>query len=124
MASKETEYAEQLKSLGIYDKAFEPAIHELCILERELSRARKQLKDKAGKDENGKPKAPSYSDPLYASIRQIQTSILAYRDSLGLTPKSLKKLKGALSAEPAEAPQDNVLTLILNRHDRKSDTTA
>lgn len=119
MASKETQYAEQLKSLGIYDKAFDPAIHELCILERELSRARKQLK---AKSKDGEP--PSFADPLYAAIRQIQTSILAYRDSLGLTPKSLRKLKGMLSAEPAEAPQDNVLTLILNRHDRKSDTTA
>ena len=120
MASKETQYAEQLKGLGIYDPAFDPAIHELCILERELSRARKQLKDKS---KDGKP--PSYADPLYTAIRQIQTSILAYRDSLGLTPKSLRKLKGSCvsEAQPAAA-EDNVLTLIMNRHDRKSNTTA
>lgn len=119
MATKEQKYADQLKGLGIYDPAFDPAIHELCILERELSRARKQLQAKA---ESGK--APSYADPLYTAIRQIQTSILAYRDSLGLTPKSLKKLKGTCAAEPASEPQDSVLALILNRHDRKTNTTA
>ena len=119
MASKENSYAEQLKTLGIYDPAFDPAIHELCILERELSRARKQLK---AKSKNGEP--PSFADPVYTAIRQIQTSILAYRDSLGLTPKSLKKLKGTCTPEPAEPPQDNVLARILNRHDRKSDTSA
>ena len=89
MASKEEKYIQQLKDLGIYEQAYDPAIHELCILERELSRARKQLKDKAADG-----KAPSYADPLYSVIRQLQTNILAYRDALGMTPKSLRKLRG------------------------------
>ena len=33
--TKEQIYAEQMRDLGIYDKAFEPEIHTLAILERE-----------------------------------------------------------------------------------------
>lgn len=37
--AKEQQYIQQLTDLGVYDPAFDGAIHVLCIQERELSRA-------------------------------------------------------------------------------------
>lgn len=112
MASKEETYAQQLRALGIYEPAYDPAIHELCILERELKRARNQLKDKS---ESKKP--PDYSDPLYAVIRQLSANILAYRDALGLTPKALRKMKGAQAANrPAVLAGETPLSLLQKKH--------
>lgn len=119
MATKEDRYKSQLIALGIYEEAYDPAIHELCVLEREMSRARKQLK---GTALDGK--APSYADPLYGVVRQLQTNILAYRDALGLTPKSLKKLKGQAGSSVLPATAQSPLEVILSRHgeNRKTNT--
>lgn len=119
MATKEDRYKSQLIALGIYEEAYDPAIHELCVLEREMSRARKQLKGTAPDGE-----APSYVDPLYGVVRQLQTNILAYRDALGLTPKSLKKLKGQTGSSVPPATAQSPLEVILSRHgeNRKTNT--
>ena len=119
MATKEDRYKSQLIALGIYEEAYDPAIHELCVLEREMSRARKQLKGTAPDGE-----APSYADPLYGVVRQLQTNILAYRDALGLTPKSLKKLKGQAGSSVPTATAQSPLEVILSRHgeNRKPNT--
>lgn len=119
MATKEEKYKSQLVALGIYEEAYDPAIHELCVLEREMSRARKQLKASAPDGQ-----APSYADPLYGVVRQLQTNILAYRDALGLTPKSLKKLKGQAGSSAPPAGVQNPLEVILSRHgaNRKTNT--
>ena len=50
--TKEQIYAEQMRDLGIYDKAFEPEIHTLAILEREHQRTMKEWKATA---EDGSP---------------------------------------------------------------------
>ena len=86
--AKETQYKQQLQSLGVYDPAFDGAIHVLCIQERELSRAMKAWKATAGKDE-----APLITDPLYAEISKLRRDILARQDALGLTPKGLQRLR-------------------------------
>lgn len=117
MATKEDRYKSQLIALGIYEEAYDPAIHELCVLEREISRARKQLKDTAADG-----KAPSYADPLYGVVRQLQTNILAYRDALGLTPKSLKKLKGQAGSSVQTAVAQSPLEVILSRHGKNRGT--
>ena len=119
MATKEDRYKSQLIALGIYEEAYDPAIHELCVLEREMSRARKQLKGTAQDGE-----APSYADPLYGVVRQLQTNILAYRDALGRTPKSLKKLKGQAGSLVPPATAQSPLEVILSRHgeNRKTNT--
>lgn len=119
MATKEDRYKSQLIALGIYEEAYDPAIHELCVLEREMSRARKQLKLTAPEGE-----APSYADPLYGVVRQLQTNILAYRDALGLTPKSLKKLKGQAGSSVPTSVAQSPLEVILSRHgeNRKTNT--
>lgn len=89
MATKEQIYQEQLVALGIYDPAFDPAIHQLCILERELSRAQKQWKATAAPGQ-----APLVTSPIYQIICQLRRDIRASRDELGLTPKALRRLRG------------------------------
>ena len=126
MAS-EKQYTEQLKALGVYDPAFKPLIHELCIQERELRRLRKELsKAKKEAEEKGE-KPPARSDERYVSIRQLQASTLTYRDALGLTPKSLRKLKrDAFEDENISLLSTSPLARIMNKHDenRKSNPPA
>lgn len=94
--SKEATYRQQLQDLGVYDVAFDPAIHMLCIQERELSRAMKAWKSTAAKDQ-----APLITDPLYQEISKLRRDILARQDALGLTPKGLQRLRK--NAAPASA---------------------
>ena len=95
--SKETQYRQQLQALGVYDPAFDGAIHVLCIQERELSRAMKAWKNTAPKDQ-----APSITEPVYAEIAKLRRDILARQDALGLTPKGLQRLRRQ-AAPPSEA---------------------
>lgn len=98
---KEQQYKQQLESLGVYDEAFDPAIHVLCIQERELSRAMNAWKATAP----GKNESPSIMDPLYAEISKLRRDILARQDALGLTPKGLQRLrKNAAPASSDAAP--------------------
>lgn len=95
--SKEATYRQQLESLGVYDPAFDPAIHVLCIQERELSRAMKAWKATAP----SKDASPLITDPLYQEISKLRRDILARQDALGLTPKGLQRLRK--NAAPASA---------------------
>lgn len=98
---KEQQYKQQLESLGVYDPAFDPAIHVLCIQERELSRAMKAWRA----TEPDPKKSPSIMDPLYAEISKLRRDILARQDALGLTPKGLQRLrKNAAPSSPDSAP--------------------
>ena len=111
--TKEQKYADTMKRLGIYDPAFEPVIHQLAILEREQSRTRKAWKasSDAGQD-------PSMLDRLYAVILQQDKMLLTLRESLGLTPKGLKRFRAefgtALEDEPEEKPK-NALELLMEK---------
>ena len=100
--SAEVKYTEALEALGIYDPAFAGEIHQLCILERELSRTMKLWKATVPKNQ-----APSPTDPLYAIITQQRRDILAHRDALGLTPKALKRLQRRETPAPAAEPQSS-----------------
>lgn len=97
---KEEIYARQMRTLGIYDPAFAPAIHELCILERELSRARKAWGATVPRG-----KAPSMLDPHYAVICSLRRDIAQHRETLGLTPKAYRRMRpmaeAAADSEPA-----------------------
>lgn len=97
--AKEATYKQQLMDLGVYDPAFDPAIHVLCIQERELSRAMKAWKATATKDES-----PSITDPLYAEISKLRRDILARQDALGLTPKGLQRLRKNVAPSSSDAP--------------------
>lgn len=111
--SKEAIYRQQLESLGVYDPAFDPAIHVLCIQERELSRAMKAWKATAAKDQ-----APLITDPLYQEISKLRRDILARQDALGLTPKGLQRLRkniaqtGSDSAPVAGTPNQGFASLM------------
>lgn len=105
---KENDYRAQLESLGVWREPFKAAVHELCILEREQSRARKEWKASAPEGE-----APSVTSPIYQVILRQGRDIAALRESLGLTPDGLKKLLGAQPAVTASSPADT-LTQILD----------
>lgn len=97
--SKEAIYKQQLESLGVYDPAFDPAIHVLCIQERELSRAMKAWKATAAKD-----RSPLITDPIYQEISKLRRDILARQDALGLTPKGLQRLRKNAAPSSPDAP--------------------
>lgn len=111
--AKEEIYKQQLQDLGVYDPAFDPAIHVLCIQERELSRAMKAWKATAAKDQ-----APLITDPLYQEISKLRRDILARQDALGLTPKGLQRLRknaaptSADTAPIAGTPNKNFAALM------------
>ncbi len=80
----EDKYKAQLEELGIWRDAFEPEVHTLCMMERELRRAQKAMKE-GDEDENA---------DRYKVVLQLRRDILSHRDALGLTPKSFKRLTG------------------------------
>ena len=89
-STREKTYTEQLQALGIYDPAFDPEIKTLAQLERRMTRLQKEWSATA--PPGGKP---SFLDAHYPMIVQLEDKILTHREALGLTPKSLRKLKGA-----------------------------
>lgn len=103
----EDKYRQQLQQLGVYEAAFDAEIHQLCILERELSRARKQWAATVPKGE-----APSFTSPVYSVIVSLRRDILQHREALGLTPKALRKLRGA--AAPAGPSAQDTLSRLLD----------
>ena len=108
--TREAIYKSQLERLGIYSPAFEPEIKTLAQLERRLTRAQKAWSATA--PAGGKP---SFLNPNYAVIVQLEDKILAHRDALGLTPKALRKLKGACFAtesDEAAPAADGKLTVL------------
>lgn len=98
--TREQQYKTQMQSLGIYDPAFDPAIHTLAIMERELQRTMKAWKETAP----DKKTPPSVEHELYGVIQSQRKDILAHRDALGLTPKALRRLQAKGSAGPAGDP--------------------
>lgn len=116
MATREQKYRAQMKALGIYDPAFEPELTTLCQLEREHQAAKKAWSATA--PAGGKP---SVLDPHYEIIQKQRAEMLRHRESLGLTPKALQKLKGAyyetlrVGELVQDPPSDNVTVLDLIR---------
>lgn len=97
MAKREDIYRQQLKELGLYEEAFEPEIATLAKLERRRTRAEKAWSATVPKGEK-----PSFLDPLYQVLVQLEREILSHRETLGLTPKALRKLRGPTAAGPSE----------------------
>lgn len=116
MAKKEDVYVQQLKSMGIWEEAFSGAVHDLAVLERERSRTRKDWK--AAKDED----AAEYAATLYDVLLRQQREIDALREALGLTPKSLRRIRGEFDGAPAkdESKGATVLDLVRARQRRQA----
>ena len=85
----EDKYRAQLEALGVWHEAFAPEVHTLCMMERELRRAQKAMRD-GDEDENA---------DRYKVVLQLRRDILAHRDALGLTPKALRRLLGESAAQ-------------------------
>lgn len=91
--TREQIYTQQLKGLGYWQEAFAPLVKELAQAERQRTRAQKAWSETA--PPGGKP---SFLDPHWAIIQELDKKVLAYREALGLTPKALRRLMG--SPEP------------------------
>ena len=110
--TREQVYTQQLQALGIYDPAFDPEIKTLAQLERRLTRLQKEWSATA--PPGGKP---SFLDAHYPIIVQLEDKILAHREALGLTPKSLRKLNREAFDNIGETEQkSNVLQMVRGRH--------
>lgn len=112
MPKREVIYREQLTALGIYNPAFEPLIADLAQMDRRWTRARKEWTATA--PPGGKP---SFLDPTYAALVQIERDRRALREDLGLTPKALRRVRG--TPEPP-VPQDLIATKLQAIADRVS----
>lgn len=110
MATREQIYRQQLKALGFYDPAFEPLITDLAQMDRRWTRAKKEWAATA--PPGGKP---SFLDPTYTALTQIERDRRALREDLGLTPKALRKLRGA---PDAPVQQDLIATRLQAIADR------
>lgn len=107
MATREDIYKAQLQELGIYKPAFDPEIKQLAMLERRKTRA-----EKAWSATVPKGQKPSFLDPHYQVVVQLEDKILTHREALGLTPKALRKLRGEPTVGGPSEPE-----LIANRLD-------
>ena len=106
--TREQKYTEQLQELGLYDPIFDPEIKALARLERELQRAQKEWSKTASPPGS----QPSFLDPHYPVIQKLNADILRHRESLGMTPMAMRKLRGA----QAEGPdQKELITAALDR---------
>ena len=95
-----------MEAVGTYQPMFDDAIRDLAKLERELSRAEKAWRA-AYTDENGKQIPPQTTvqlvnkqgapyitkDPRYGVVENLRAEVKAARAQLGLTPKSLQRVK-------------------------------
>lgn len=95
--TREQMYTAQLKDLGIWEDAFAPMVKELAQIDRRRTRLQKAWA--ASAPPGGKP---SFLDPHYALIVQAERDALAFREAMGLTPKSLRRLRGAVPEAPAK----------------------
>lgn len=104
--TREQKYAEQMRELGIYQEVFEPEIHTLAILERDLQRLTKRWKEAGCPTVERSGKGPATSDKTLDAIMALRKEILAHRDALGLTPKALRRIKGALADKEPVSESD------------------
>lgn len=109
--TREKKYTDQLKAMGIWEDAFAPLVKELAQAERQRQRAQNEwsAKAKAAAEAKGldpKKAKPDFGSPLWPIIDGLDRKILAYREAMGLTPKSLRRLRGQpVAAGGGDAPE-------------------
>ena len=116
-----------MQAVGTYNAVFESTIKQLAKTERELSRAEKAWKAAGGKmvDQLVNKTGGAYTakDPHYAVVDQLRKDILALRNQLGLTPKSLKRVQEQTQAK-ALAGKSKLEQLLEEAHDYAVDHAA
>lgn len=119
--TREQIYTKQLQELGVYEDAFIPIIKDLSEAERQRQRAYKEWRAEA-KKERGPKASPSFTSDLWPVICDLDKKILTYRESMGLTPKSLRRLRGATGIkEPEESGIGSKLDALLKQAESYDD---
>lgn len=119
--TREQKYREQLTAMGIYQEAFEPELHTLAMMERELQRMVKAWKAAGSPISDETSNGTPTSSKMLDAISAMRRDILAHRDALGLTPKGLARLRGKTAArEKEDAPAPTVLQLLQTRRERRA----
>lgn len=121
--TREQKYVEQMTQLGTYQEIFDPEIHTLAILERDLQRLTKRWKAEGCQTVCYDSKGTASSDKTFDAITSLRREILAHRDALGLTPKSLRRIKGELaggSAAASASKEPTMLDLVKARNLRRA----
>ena len=114
--TREQKYREQLQEIGIYREAFDPEIHMLAMMERELQRMVKLWKAQGSPVTDYGASGAVTSNKTLDAINSMRRDILAHRDALGLTPKGLHRLKKNSAEEPAERGEgQTVLELVRSK---------
>ena len=117
--TREQKYIEQMQALGIWEDIFEPEIHTLCIMERDLQRITKRWKEEGYRTVEKNGRGPATTDKNFDAIMTLRRQILTIKDALGLTPKALARLKGR-PAPPAEEeeglPKVTVLGFVQDKY--------
>lgn len=127
--NKETQIRRAMEEFGTYAPAFEDDIKELAKRERELARAEKAWR-MAYVGEDGKAAEPQMivtlttkdgapyrtKDPYYASVEKLRREVQALRQQLGLTPKSLQRVREQNAATMAAGPS-RLEQLLADAHD-------
>lgn len=108
--TREQMYTAQLKELGIWEEAFAPLVKELAQAERQRQRAQNEwsAQAKAAAEAKGldpKKSKPDFGSSLWPIIDGLDKKILSYREAMGLTPKSLRRLRGQPTAAGGDSPE-------------------
>lgn len=118
--TREQKYAAQMQRLGIYDEVFDPEIHSLCIMERDLQRLTKRWKADGCQTVEKNGRGPAATDRTFDAIMTLRRQVLSTKDALGLTPKALARLKGRPVAEDTtqeeELPKVTVLGFVQDKY--------
>ena len=111
--NREQKYIEQMRRLGIYDEIFEPEVHTLCIMERDLQRLTKRWKEEGYRTVEKNGRGPATTDKNFDAIMTLRRQVLAMKDAFGLTPKGLARLKGRPTVETPDEDEDKVPELTI-----------
>jgi len=118
--TREQKYTEQMKALGIWEDIFEPEVHTLCIMERDLQRITKRWKEEGYRTVEKNGRGPATTDKNFDAIMVLRRQILTIKDAMGLTPKALARLKGRPAAEETpsedETPKVTVLGFVQDKY--------
>ncbi len=87
----------KMQEAGTYDHIYDEEIHVLAGMERDLKRALSRWKSPAERGGD----AGDFGAALWPVVQQLRKDVLAHYDSLGLTPKGMRRLKSAVAPDGA-----------------------
>lgn len=124
-----------MEAVGTYNPIFDKSIKDLARRERELSRAEKawrkayfidgvQQEPKMVATLTNKQGAPyTAKDPFYTEVARLRKEVEALRQQLGLTPKSLQRVREQQKGEATHGPS-RLEALLADAHEYAIDHAA